>query len=86
MSKKHEKILQSIFSSQVSSNIHWKEIEALFIHLGAELIEGRGATVVVRLNDQEFTLHRPHHGSTMSKNELHHVRAFLSATGVLNGV
>ncbi len=82
MSKKHDKILQSIFSNQVSGNIHWKEIDALLIHLGAEMVEGRGATVVVRLNDHEFTLHRPHHGATMGKTELHHLRAFLSAASV----
>ena len=82
MSKKHDKILKSIFSNQVSGNIHWKEIEALLIHLGAELDEGRGATVIARLNDHEFTLHRPHHGATMGKNELHNLRAFLAAAGV----
>jgi hypothetical protein len=84
MSKKHDKILQSLFSTQMSGNIHWKEIEALLIHLGAELVEGRGATVVVKLNDHEFTLHRPHHGATMSKNELHHVRNFLGAAGIVD--
>lgn len=68
----------------MSSNIHWKEIESLLVHLGAELTEGRGATVTVMLDDQEFTLHRPHHGATMSKNELHHLRDFLTATGMLN--
>ena len=82
MSKKHDKILHSIFSNQVSSNIHWREIEALLVHLGAEMIEGRGASVVVRLNDHELTLHHPHHGSTMSKNELHHLRNFLVAAGL----
>ena len=84
MSKKHDKILQSLFSTQLSGNIHWKEIEALLIHLGAELVEGRGATVIVKLNDHEFTLHRPHHGATMSKNELHHLRNFLSAAGIVD--
>ena len=84
MSKKHDKILQSLFSTQMSGNIHWKEIEALLIHLGAELVEGRGATVVVKLNDHEFTLHRPHHGATMSKNELHHLRNFLGAAGIVD--
>ena len=84
MSKKHDKILQSLFSTQMSGNIHWKEIEALLIHLGAEMVEGRGATVVVKLNDHEFTLHRPHHGATMSKNELHHLRNFLGAAGIVD--
>ena len=83
MSKKHDKVLQNLFSSQISGNIHWKEIEALLVHLGAELMEGgRGATVVARLNGREFILHRPHHGATMNKNELHQLRDFLTATGV----
>ena len=84
MSKKHDKILQNIFSDRVSGNIHWKEIEALLIHLGAELTEGRGATVVARINNHEFTLHRPHHGATMSKSELHHLRNFLESADVLS--
>lgn len=85
MSKKHEKILQNLFSTHMSGNIHWKEIEALLAHLGAELIEGRGATVTARLNGREYTLHRPHHGAAMGKNELHHLRDFLAAAGVRGG-
>ena len=82
MSKKHDKILQSLFSDHMSGNIHWKEIEALLVHLGAEVIAGRGSTAIARLNDCELTLHRPHHGATMSKNELHHLRNFLEIAGV----
>ena len=47
MSKKHQKVLSAIFSDHLSSNIHWKEIESLLIHLGAEFREGTGASVVV---------------------------------------
>lgn len=82
MSKKYNRTLASLFSNQMSSNLHWKEIDALLTHLGAELIETRGSTVIAKLNGYEFTLHRPHHGATMGKNELHRLRDFLAAAGV----
>ena len=82
MSKKHDKILSSLYSNKMSGNIHWKEVESLLLHLGADLTETRGATVTVKINGQFFTLHRPHHGSTMNKNELHHLRDFLTAAGL----
>lgn len=82
MSKKHQKILQSIMGHNTSSNIHWKEVESLLHHLGAEMHETRGARVVVSLAGSEITLHHPHHGSTMGKNELHQLGSFLSTAGV----
>ena len=39
MQKKHIKTLKTIFSRPVSAAIRWKEIEALFIALGAEIQE-----------------------------------------------
>ena len=67
MSKKHQKVLSAIFSDHPSSNIHWKEIESLLKHLGAEFREGTGASVVAIINGNEFSIHRGHHSSTMSK-------------------
>lgn len=82
MSKKHEKILESIMGHRTSSNIHWREVESLLHHLGAELHESKGARIVVSLGGREITLHHPHHGSTMGKNELHQLGHFLGAVGV----
>ena len=77
MSKKHQKVLAAIFSDHPSSNIHWKEIESLLKHLGAEWREGTGARVVVYLAGDEFTIHRGSHNATMSKTSLHQLRKHL---------
>lgn len=82
MSKKHEKVLAAIFADHLSGNLHWKEIESLLLHLGTELHEAGGARLIARLGGQEATLHRPHHGSALTKAELHHLRQFLTAAGV----
>lgn len=85
MSKKHQKVLSAIFSEHPSSNIHWKEIESLLIHLGAEFREGSGASLVAILNGIEFSMHRSHHNSTMSKQSLYKLRKFLGLANVGNG-
>jgi len=77
MSKKHEKVLDAIFADHPSANIHWQEIESLLAHLGAELRDCRGARLIVSLNGRETTLHRPHHGAAVGKNELHQLRQLL---------
>ena len=82
MSKKHQKVLSSIFSDHLSSNIHWKEIESLLIHLGAEFREGSGASLVITLNGVEFSMHRGHHNSTMSKTSLHKLKKFLESVNI----
>ena len=84
MSKKHQKVLSAIFSDHLSSNIHWKEIESLLIHLGAEFREGSGASLVTIINGTEFTMHRCHHNTTMSKKSLHQLRKFLESVSVGN--
>jgi len=82
MSKKHERVLAAIFADHPSGNIHWQEIESLLVHLGAELHESRGARVIVTLRGQEMTLHRPHHGASVGRAELHQLRQFLQAAGM----
>ena len=82
MSKKHQKVLSSIFSDHVSANIHWREIESLLKHLGAELREAAGARVLVTLGGEEITLHHPHRGATMTKTSLHQLKNFLRAAGI----
>ena len=85
MSKKHQKVLSAIFSDHPSSNIHWKEIESLLIHLGAEFREGSGASLVVIISGIEFSMHRSHHNSTMSKKSLYQLRKFLESVNVTPG-
>ena len=60
MNKKHRQTLQKIFEKPERSDISWKDIEGLFIVLGAEVSEGKGSRVRVALNDVRAVFHRPH--------------------------
>ncbi|MBD2724846.1 type II toxin-antitoxin system HicA family toxin [Nostoc sp. FACHB-892] len=53
-------ILELIFINFVPSNILWKDIESLFIALGADITQGRGSRVRVKLNDVKAVFHEPH--------------------------
>ncbi len=68
MSHKHEQLLQTIFHDPISANIHWREVESLLNHVGADVESLSGARVRVRLNGAEGILHRPHHGNTLDKS------------------
>src|SRR3569832_610286 len=37
MSHKHENLLRAIFEGPVSGNVHWREVEAMLAHLGANV-------------------------------------------------
>ena len=82
MSHKHRKTLEKIFTEPVSGNIHWRDIESLLTHLGAETDNTRGARLTVMLNGVEGHLHRPHHSGSCGKHDVRHLREFLAAAGV----
>jgi len=63
MNKKHRKTLDAIFSHPVSGNLEWRRIEALFVALGAEVIEG--------------DFHRPHPGKEAKRYQLKNAKDFL---------
>jgi len=60
MDSKHRKTLEAIFEKPERANIAWREVEALFIALGAEISEGNGSRVRVALKDVRAVFHRPH--------------------------
>ena len=82
MGHKHQATLAALFHEPVSGNIHWRDVESLLNHLGAELQPGHGARLRAVLNGTEGTLHRPHHSSVLSKQDVRHLREFLAAAGV----
>jgi len=82
MNKKKRLTLQKIFEKPVRSDILWKEIEGLFIALGAEITEGRGSRVRVALNDIRAVFHRPHPERITNKGTIKSVRRFLIESGV----
>ncbi len=78
MSHKHDNLLRSIFHDPVSGNIHWREVESLLRHLGAEIEQLSGARLRVRLNGAEGILHRPHHSNVLDKSGIKHLREYLA--------
>lgn len=82
MNKKQRLTLQKIFEKPVCSDILWKDIEGLFIALGAEITEGRGSRVRVALNDIRAVFHRPHPERVTNKGTIKSVRRLLIESGV----
>jgi predicted RNA binding protein YcfA (HicA-like mRNA interferase family) len=82
MNTKHRRTLDSIFKQPVQSNVVWKDIEALILHLGAEMSEGQGSRVRFVLNGIRTTFHRPHPKKETDKGALMSVRRFLENAGV----
>ena len=82
MDSKHRKTLQAIFEKPDRANIAWKDIEILFVALGAEISEGNGSRVRIALKDVRAVLHRPHPRKETNKGAVKSVRRFLEAAGV----
>ena len=82
MNKKHRQTLKAIFKNPVQANIKWDDIENLFIHLEAEITEGRGSRVRFALNGVKMVFHRPHPRREADKGAVMSVRKFLINAGV----
>ena len=82
MNKKHQKTLKAIFKNPVPKTLEWKRIEALFIALGASVIEGRGSRVRFELNGVIGTFHRPHPQKEAKPYQVRDARRFLEQTGI----
>jgi hypothetical protein len=82
MSHKHEQLLRTLFHDPISGNIHWREVESLLNHVGAQIESLSGARIRVKINRAEGILHRPHHGNTLDRHAVQHLREFLGHAGV----
>ena len=82
MKSKHKKTLEAIFKKPVQSNIEWKDIEALLIALGAEISEGSGSRVRIKLNNVRAVFHRPHPHKETDKGSVASMCRFLENVGV----
>jgi hypothetical protein len=45
MNSRHRKTLAAVFREPVSAGIAWSDVEALFLSLGCEIVEGNGSRV-----------------------------------------
>ena len=82
MNKCHRKTLESIFSQPVPASLEWRRIEALFVALGAETIEGSGSRVRFILNGIVATFHRPHPEKEAKPYQVRDAQTFLENAGV----
>jgi hypothetical protein len=82
VNRKQQKTLEAIFEEPVRANIAWKDIEALFLVLGAEVSEGSGSRVRVALHGVRAVFHRPHPQKETDKGAVKSVRRFLQEAGV----
>jgi hypothetical protein len=82
MNAKHRSILADVFSKPVKSNILWRDIESLFVAMGAEISEGSGSRIRVRLNDVRAVFHCPHPQNETDRGAVVSVRRFLENAGV----
>ena len=82
MNSKHRRTIEFVFRNPVQANILWADIEGLFAALGAELSEGSGSRLRVKLNGVRAVFHRPHPRRTTDKGAINSVRRFLENAGV----
>jgi len=82
MKRKYKKTLKRIFDRPVSGNLKWKDIESLFLALGAEISERAGSRVAVILFDQVRVFHKPHPSPNTNKAAVASIRKWLENNGV----
>ncbi len=82
MNSKNQKVYEEIFKDPIQPNIKWNDIENLLLALGAEISEGNGSRVRVKLNDQRAVFHRPHPENVTDKGAVKSIRQFLINAGV----
>ncbi len=82
MNNAHQKTLAAIYSIPTPSTLEWRRIEALFIAVGAQLIEGRGSRVRFELKGIIAAFHRPHPQKEAKPYQIRDAKAFLEHAGI----
>ena len=80
---KQDDTLRAIFQTPTRADIQWRSVESLFRHLGAEIKQGKGSRVRVKLGGVKAVFHRPHPKKEASKGCVESVREFLDSAGYL---
>ena len=82
MKRKRQRVIDLIFSRPTSASIQWRDIEALFIELGAEVEEPAGSRVSVFQFGEVRVFHRPHPSPNTDKGAVADIRKWLEKHGV----
>ncbi|MFA9488467.1 MULTISPECIES: type II toxin-antitoxin system HicA family toxin [unclassified Mannheimia] len=83
LKRKSQKTLRQIYIQPISANIKWRDIEALFLELGAEIEEREGSRIAVVLFEQIRVFHRPHPNPDTNKGAIASIKKWLSENGVI---
>jgi len=83
MRRKHWATLASIYARPTRTDIKWHDIEALFLSLGAEVLEREGSRVAIVLFNEVKVFHRPHPRPDTDKGAVTSVRKWLQQHGVM---
>jgi hypothetical protein len=82
MTSRHQRTLEHLFERPERPDVAWRDVEALFAALGAEVSEGQGSRVRAVLNGVRAVFHRPHPKKEADKGMVKSVRRFLAEAGV----
>jgi len=82
MKRKHQTTLDAVYARPVSANIQWRDIEALFAELGADISEREGSRIAVVLFDEVRVFHRPHPSPNTDKGAVASIRKWFEQHGV----
>ena len=82
MNKRHQETLEKIFQAPVPALLEWRDIEALFVAVGARTVEGSGSRVRFELNGVVATFHRPHPEKEAKPYQVRDARRFLEQAGI----
>jgi len=82
MNRRHRETLDQIFKAPVPASLGWRDVEALFLALGAKTVEGRGSRVRFELNGVVATFHRPHLEKEAKPYQIRDARRFLEQAGI----
>jgi len=78
----HARTLAAIFGKHTRGNLKWRDVESMFRGLGAEIDERRGSSIIIQLNGEVETVHRPHPRPECGKGLVRRMRLFLERAGV----
>ena len=82
MKRCHQRTLARLFARPTSGNVHWRDIEALFVEIGADVSEREGSRVAVVLFGEVRVFHRPHPSPDTDKGAVASIRKWLEQHGV----
>ena len=80
MNHRHRKVLHALFTHPISSNIAFRDVEAVFKELGADVSNSHTGKLHVALNGHSANFGHVKH--SLPKNEVTQVRKFIETCGI----